>query len=376
MHSQRNKPHNALPDLPPTTHLETPSVLKATTRAGRALAELKGRTHSIPNPTILLNTLALQEAKFSSEIENIFTTNDELYRGLANDGVDLSPHGKEVLHYRDALWHGVNVLRDRPFLSTNLAVEIVNIIKQNSVGIRNLPGTKIQNPNTGEIIYTPPDGEDLIRRKLANLERFANDSASELDPLVRIGVTHYQFEAIHPFFDGNGRAGRILIILQLIMNGLLETPILFLSRFIIGHKAQYYRNLRAVTEQGEWEPWLLYILKAMEMTAIDTTEKTNAIHDLLAATLEKAKRVLPKATFSKELVELIFEQPYCKIRFVEEAGIAKRLTATKYLRDLEKAGFVHSVKKGTELIFINHPLWQLLTDEPLSRPAGRPAPSK
>jgi Fic family protein len=369
MHFSPDKPFNQLPDLPPQVELETPRVLKATTRASRALAELKGRTHTIPNPTILLNTLAVQEAKLSSEIENIFTTNDELYRGLAanGNGADLSPHTKEVLHYRDALWHGMNVLRDRPFLSTNLAIEIVNIIKENNAGIRNLPGTKVQNSNTGEIIYTPPEGEDLIRKKLANLERFSNDSSSELDPLVRIGVTHYQFEAIHPFFDGNGRTGRILIILQLIMNRLLEIPILFLSRFIIEHKAQYYRSLRAVTEHGEWESWLLYMLEAMETTAHGTTEKINAIHRLLAETLEKTKQVLPKPTFSKDLIELIFEQPYCKIRFVEKAGIAKRLTATKYLRDLEKAGFVRSIKQGTELIFINHALWRLLTDEPLPK---------
>jgi Fic family protein len=369
MHFSPNRPFNQLPDLPPKVELETPRVLKATTRASRALAELKGRTHTIPNPTILLNTLALQEAKLSSEIENIFTTNDELYRGLAanGDSADPSPHAKEVLHYRDALWHGMQALHDRPFLSTNLTIDIVNIIKQNKAGIRNLPGTKLQNPETKEIIYTPPEGEALIRKKMANLERFCNDPSSELDPLVRVGVAHYQFEAIHPFFDGNGRAGRILIILLLIMNGLLEIPILFLSRFIIEHKTQYYHQLRSVTEGHHWEPWLLYMLEAIEATAHGTTTKINAIHDLLAKTLSRAKQVLPKRTFSKELIELIFEQPYCKIRFVEKAGIAKRLTATKYLRDLEKAEFVRAVKKGKELIFINRPLWSLLTDEPLPK---------
>jgi Fic family protein len=374
MHFNFHKPFNQLPDLPPSVELETPRVLKATTRASRALAELKGRTHTIPNPTVLLNTLALQEAKLSSEIENIFTTNDELYRGLAanGNGADLSPHAKEVLHYRDALWYGMNVIRERPFLSTNLAIEIVNIIKKNNAGIRNLPGTKLQNPETKKVIYTPPEGEDLIRKKMANLELFSNDSSSDLDPLVRIGVTHYQFEAIHPFFDGNGRTGRILIILQLIMNSLLEIPILFLSRFIIEHKTQYYLNLRAVTERGEWEGWLLYMLKAIEVTAHGTTEKINTMHQLLAETVEKAKKALPKRTFSKDLIELIFEQPYCKIRFVEKAGIAKRLTATKYLRDLAKAGFVTPVKKGRELIFINHALWHLLTGEPLPQ-TGSPA---
>lgn len=369
MHFSADKPFNALPDLPPRVELETSRVLKANTRASRALAELKGRTHTIPNPTILLNTLALQEAKLSSEIENIFTTNDELFRGLAANGhaADLSPHAKEVLHYRDALWHGVDIIRKRPFLSTNLAIDLVNIIKQNKAGIRKLPGTKLQNPETKEVIYTPPQGEDLIRRKMANLEKFSNDSSTDLDPLVRVGVAHYQFEAIHPFFDGNGRAGRILIILQLIMNGLLEIPILFLSRFIIENKAQYYRSLRTVTEHGDWEAWLLYMLEAIEQTARATTQKILAIHDLLADTLEKAKAALPKPVFSKELIELIFEQPYCKIRFLEQRGIAKRLTATKYLRSLEKAGLVVPVRKGKELIFVNHHLWRLLTDERLPK---------
>jgi Fic family protein len=373
MHFSPDKPFNDLPDLPPKAELETPAVLKATTRAGRALAELKGRTHTIPNPTILLNTLALQEAKLSSEIENIFTTNDELFRGLAANGdtADLSLHAKEVLHYRDALWHGMNVIRERPFLSTNLAIELANIIKENKAGIRNLPGTKLQNPNTKEVIYTPPEGEDLLRNKMANLEKFSNNSSFDLDPLVRVGVAHYQFEAIHPFFDGNGRTGRILIILQLIMNQLLELPILFLSRFIIEHKAEYYRSLRAITERGEWESWLLYVLEAIEKTAHGTTQKILAIRDLLAESLEKAKAGLSKTAFSKDLVELIFEQPYCKIRFVEERGIAKRLTATKYLRELEKAGLVVPVKKGTELIFINHRLWRLLTDEPLTKASAK-----
>ena len=373
MHFSPDKPFNNLPDLPPRAALETPAVLKATTRASRALAELKGRTHTIPNPTILLNTLALQEAKLSSEIENIFTTNDELFRGLAANGdtADLSPHAKEVLHYRDALWDGMEVIRERPFLSANLAIELVNIIKKSSAGIRNLPGTKLQNPNTKKVIYTPPEGEDLLRRKMANLEKFSNDASSDLDPLVRVGVAHYQFEAIHPFFDGNGRTGRILIILQLIMNQLLEIPILFLSRFIIEHKTHYYRSLRAVTERGEWESWLLYMLEAIEQTAHGTTEKILAIRDLMAQTLEKAKTALSKPAFSKELIELIFEQPYCKIRFLEERGLGKRLTATKYLRELEKAGLIVPVRKGKELIFINHHLWRLLTDEPLPKSASK-----
>lgn len=369
MHFNPHQPYNRLPDLPPAKPIETVPVLKAINLASRALAELKGRTHTIPNPTILLNTIGLQEAKLSSEIENIFTTNDELYRGLSLDVNALAPHAKEVLHYREALWQGMGTPKKRPVFSTNLAVEIANMIKEHNAGIRKLAGTKIKNPTTGEIIYTPPEGEDLIRDKLAKLEHFCNDSRSDLDPLVRMALMHYQFEAIHPFYDGNGRAGRILLILYLVMTELLEIPILFLSRFIIQRKSDYYQLLRRVTEHAEWEAWLLYMLEAVEATARETTEKMNTIYRLLLETLEKARRVLPKRTFSKELIELIFEQPYCKIRFVEKAGIAKRLTATKYLRDLEQSGFVRSMKRGTELIFINHPLWRLLTDEPLPKHA-------
>lgn len=368
MHFNRDRPYNRLPDLPPTKPIETIPVLKAINRASRALAELKGRTHTIPNPTILLNTIGMQEAKLSSEIENIFTTNDELYRGLSRDGNGLAPHAKEVLHYREALWRGMETLKKRPVFSTNLTVEIANTIKEHDAGIRKLPGTKIKNPTTGQIIYTPPEGEDVIRNKLANLERFCNQTSGDLDPLVRMALMHYQFEAIHPFYDGNGRTGRILLILYLVMTGLLEIPVLFLSRFIIQRKSDYYRRLRRVTENAEWEEWLLYMLEAVEETAAATTEKINAIYRLLVETLEKARRVLPKRTFSKDLIELIFEQPYCKIRFVEEAGIAKRLTATRYLRDLEAKGFVRCVKRGTELIFVNHALWRLLTDEPLPTP--------
>jgi Fic family protein len=375
MHFDPQRPYNRLPDLPPNGPIETVPVLKAINRASRSLAELKGRTHTIPNPTILLNTIGLQEAKLSSEIENIFTTNDELYSGLSLEGNGgRAPHAKEVLHYREALWHGMESFKKRPVFSTNLAIEIVNTIKEHNAGIRKLPGTKIKNPTTGEIIYTPPEGEDLIRDKLAKLERFCNDPSLDLDPLTCMALMHYQFEAIHPFYDGNGRAGRILLILYLVMAGLLEIPILFLSQFIIQRKSDYYRRLRGVTEHGEWEAWLLYMLEAVDATARETTERINAIHRLLVETLEKAKRVLPKRTFSKELIELIFEQPYCKIRFVERAGMAKRLTATRYLRDLEHAGLVRCVKRGTELVFINQALWKLLTDEKLPTTARTARP--
>lgn len=359
----REQPYNDLPALPPRADLETPTILKAVIRASRALADLKGRTHTIPNPDILLNTIALQEARLSSEIENIFTTDDELFRGLGLEELGLSPHTKEVLHYREALWRGALILRERPVLGTNLFEQLNGLVKESAAGVRKTSGTRIGNPSTGETIYTPPEGEDTIRAMLHNLEIYCNEPSDAVDPLVQMAVMHYQFEAIHPFHDGNGRTGRILLILFLLLHGLLELPILFLSRYIIRNKATYYRLLREVTEQQAWEPWVLYMLDAVESTARYTSQKIAALHDLLAATIAQARERLPKRTFSKELIELIFEQPYCRIRLVERAGIAQRLTASKYLRDLEAAGFLRAQKLGTELVFINESLVALLAKD-------------
>ncbi len=356
----RESPYNALPPLPPKAELETVVVLKAVTAASRALAELKGRTGTLPNPAILINTIALQEAKASSEIENLFTTNDELYRGLSLDGLAVSSHAKEVLHYNDALWHGARSLAERPVFSTKLFIEIVETIKGTNIGIRSQPGTKIANDSTGEVAYTPPEGEDVIREKLANLEIFCNNDADDLDPLVKMAVLHYQFEAIHPFYDGNGRTGRILLILFLLFEKLIDQPILYLSRYIIAKKADYYRLLRGVTENGDWQPWVLYLLKGVETTAAETSEKIRAIGALLDEFIERGKDEL-SGRASKELIELLFVRPYCKIKFVEEAGIAKRVTASRYLHELAEKGFVTEEKVGTEILFINHRLLALLS---------------
>lgn len=366
----RAKPYNDLPLLPPKADLESIAVLKAITRATRSLAELKGRTHTVPNPTILLNTIALQEAKASSEIENIFTTHDELYQGLNADdsgtSLGVSPHAKEVLHYNDALWHGAETLRKHSVFSTNLATQIVHTIKQDnesSGGIRKKSGTRITNRATEEIIYTPPEGEQHIRFLLGNLEAFANrreDHPGGLDPLLKMAVIHYQFEAIHPFYDGNGRTGRILLILYLMLEKLLEQPILFLSRYIIENKNLYYRRLREVTETGAWEPWVLYLLRAVEITAHLTTRKIESIAELLTAMIEEGRAKLPKRTFSKDLIEQLFVRPYCKIRHLEEAGIAKRVSASRYLHDLAEAGLVEARKVGKEVLFVNEQLVKLL----------------
>jgi Fic family protein len=358
------RPDNGLPLPPPRAQIETVPVLKAITTASRHLAELKGRTHHIPNPRILLNAISLQEARASSEVENIFTTNDELYRGLSLDDAGLSPEQKEVLHYNEALWEGAEEIRRRPFLSTDLFIRMVNTIKANTAGIRHLPGTHLKNPSTGEVVYTPPEGSDIIHRLLQNLETFANDEGDGLDALVKMAVVHYQFEAIHPFPDGNGRTGRIVSILYLLQRGLLDQPILFLSRYIVEHKTDYYRHLRGVTAQGAWEPWILYLLRAVETTAAATSLKIEAIARLLEAMTETARQKLSSRKFKKELIELLFDQPYCRIEMLQRAGLGRignRVTAAEYLNTLAKVGLVEKRKIGRDVVFINRQLLDLLS---------------
>ncbi|MEW6488534.1 MAG: Fic family protein [Thermodesulfobacteriota bacterium] len=350
-------PYDNLPLLPPAVPLETPAVLKKAIGANRLLAELKGMGGVIPNPGVLIRTIALQEARVSSEIENIVTTNDELYRALDGATGKVDPHAKEVLRYQDALWAGYEAIRKRPLLTTNLFVELARTITGTMGGIRRVPGTKIAN-SRGEVIYTPPEGEARIRELLGNLEKFIH-AEDGLDPLVKLAVMHYQFEAIHPFTDGNGRTGRILNILYLVQQELLEQPILYLSHYIIQNKAGYYTKLRAVTEAGAWEDWVLYMLEAVEATARTTRDKILAIRDLMDGALEIAREKGGK-WYSKELVELIFTHPYCKIRFLEEAGIAKRQAASKYLQEIEAIGLLSSVKKGREVYYVNEPLLKVL----------------
>ncbi|MEJ0061664.1 MAG: Fic/DOC family N-terminal domain-containing protein [Alphaproteobacteria bacterium] len=357
----RNTPYNDLPLLPPAQiDLETKPILKKAITANIALAKLFDAGKLIPNQALLVQAIGLQEAKLSSEIENIVTTNDDLYRAFADEGVHSSPAAKEVLFYKDALWKGYNAIKleKRP-LSTRLFEDTFRIIKQSSDGIRRLPGTKLSNP-AGEIIYTPPEGENLLRDKLSNLEKFlyAEDG---LDPLIKMAVMHYQFEAIHPFTDGNGRTGRILNLLYLIECGLLEIPVLYLSRYIIEHKTDYYLGLRGVTEGQNWESWILYILDAIEVTAQMTRDRILRIHSLMDKTAEAVKAQAPKI-YSKDLIEVIFRQPYCKIRFLEEAGIAQRQTASTYLSKLEALGILESVKAGREKYYINPAFFNLLAE--------------
>jgi len=356
----RRKPYNDLPLLPPRRDVETKAVLRKAIAAGRALAELKGLGLTIPNQAMLVDTLILQEAKASSEIENIITTDDTLFRAFTAGTSQVDPATKEVLRYREALWDSFNAQKKRPVLSTNLFVSVVQTITGNRAGIRCTPDVAIKNIASGETIYTPPGGESVIREKLKNLEDFIH-ADDDLDPLIKLALIHYQFEAIHPFPDGNGRTGRIINILFLTLRGLLDLPVLYLSKSIIERKNDYYRLLRQVTEKAEWEPWILYMLDAVETTAVITRERILSIRDLMLETMEQARKKLPSRVYSKELIELIFRQPYTKGLFLVDAEIAQRKTAAEYLKALEKIGILKAHKTGRETLYLNVRLYELLS---------------
>jgi len=355
-----DRPFNALPLLPPKANLETKAVLKKAIAANKALAELKGLGQTIPNQTMLVNTITLQEAQASSEIENIITTADALFRAFSAKTGQIDSATKEVLRYRKSIWDGYQALKGKNTLTTNLLIQILRTIKKNQAGIRNIPGTKIANDRTGEVIYTPPEGEGVIREKLKNLEEYIH-SENKIDPLIKLAVIHYQFESIHPFSDGNGRTGRILCILYLIQQSLLELPVLYLSQYIINRKSDYYRLLREVTEKSQWEPWVLYMLEAVENTAVQTKQKIIAIRDMMEQTRILAKEKLPSRVYSKELIELLFKQPYTKVQFLVDEGLAERKTAADYLKTLETKGFIQSKKLGKELLYLNQKLYDLLS---------------
>ncbi len=354
----RLHPFNDLPLLPPAIELETKAVLKQVIAARTALAELKGAALLLPNQGVLIQAIGLQEAKLSSEIENIVTTNDDLFRGFANDGEGASAPTKEVLRYKDALWMGHQWVKDGLPLTTRLFEKLYQEVKQANDGVRRLTGTKLVNPQTKEVIYVPPEGEGVIRDKLANLERFINEP-SDVDPLVRMTVAHYQFEAIHPFSDGNGRVGRILNILQLQTEGLLDVPILYLSRYIIENKGAYYRGLTGVTERGDWEPWVLYMLRGVETMANVTRQRIHAVLALMQLSGQKAQAVLPKVQVAG-ILDVVFRHPYCKVKFLEQAGLGSRQTCTKYLRALVSAGLLREESVWRENYFINDAFFDAL----------------
>ncbi len=350
-------PCNDLPPLPPAAVLETRTVLKQCITARAALAELKQAGELIPNQAVLINTLPLLEAQASSEIENIVTTTDRLFQFRDADA-QADPGTREALRHNSALLEGFRALKDRPH-STRTAEQVCTRIKGVEMQVRRVPGTQLINKRTGSVIYTPPAGEDLLRTKLANWERYLHEER-EVDPLIRMAAGHYQFAAIHPFTDGNGRTGRVLNSLFLIEENLLTLPILYLSRYIIAHKAAYYSLLLDVTRSGAWEPWVLYVLKGVEETSRWTIHKIAAIRALRGVTAEHVRRTASNI-YSHELVDLVFELPYCRIRNLTEKGVAGRQAASRYLKQLTTVGVLKEVLVGREKLFIHPRLMGLLT---------------
>jgi Fic family protein len=353
-----DKPYNELPPLPPKVDIESKVVLKKLITASRALSELKGAITNLPNPTLFIDTINLQEAQASSAIENVITTQDALFKASVAEKKIKDPATKEVIHYKDALWYGVNYLKKRPVLTTNLFIELVQIIKENKAGIRNASGTQLKNPATGKVVYTPPEGENLIRIKLKDLEDFIQ-ATDNIDPLIKMAMIHYQYEAIHPFFDGNGRTGRIILLLYLQLSGLIELPAIYLSRYIIKNKENYYKNLRLVTEKGEWENWVLYMLDMIEQTARTDRERILQIEQLMKETGKAVQRQLPKV-YSKDLLEVLFKLPYTKRQFLVEAGLGNVKTAGNYLKELENSNFLISEQVGKEKLYLNDKLMNAL----------------
>ena len=345
--------------LPLKRELETKKVLKKMVSANRTLAELKGAARSIPNQTILINALALQEAKDSSEIENIVTTHDELYRATVST-TNISNEAKEVQRYREALYRGFTLIKEHQLLLKRHIVEIQKVLEDNEAGIRTQSGTMLKNDKTGEIIYMPPQNHNDIQELMDNLEQYINNpEIDDNDPLVKMALIHYQFESIHPFYDGNGRTGRIINILYLMLTGLLDLPVLYLSSYIIRTKEDYYRLLNEVRTHEVWEEWVLYMLEGIEQTALQSIKLIEKITLLMKESKHTMREELPKI-YSKDLLELLFKHPYTKIAFlVGELGITRK-TATSHLRAIEKTGMLKSMKIGREIYFINIKLFNLL----------------
>ena len=370
MHSESLE-QPAMPTLPPLQPLirlkaadfESPALLKATATASRKLAELKGLAAGMPNQGILINTLGLQEAKDSSAIENIVTTHDELFRSATYPDLFASPAAKEVRHYVQALGVGFELVKRSGLLTANHMIEMQAELEQNNAGFRKLPGTALKD-GAGRPVYTPPQDPADIVALMRDLERFINDdSAFDADPLIKMALVHHQFESIHPFYDGNGRTGRIVNVLYLVNKGLLDSPVLYLSRHIVRHKPDYYRLLQAVREQNDtvpvWQEWVLYMLAAVEQTAQQTLA---TVADIKAALMDYKHRIRSAHKFySQDLINNLFMHPYTKIEFVERDLKVSRLTATKYLDALTASGFVQKVKVGRSNYYINQALNTVLT---------------
>ena len=349
---------NMLKALPPEADIETKKILKQLAKTNRSIAELKGFSDTIPNKNILINAILINEAKDSSEIENIVTTHDEIYRAMSLDSFGDSA-AKEVVSYRAALWHGYNLILKNKSITTNMIVEIQSIVEGNSAGIRRLPGTVLRNDKTGEVVYTPPSSEVEIRRLLGNLEDYMNEDDMRIDPLIKLAVIHYQFESIHPFYDGNGRTGRIINMLYLVLKNLIESPILHLSKYIVNNKLEYYNLLQEVRTEENWEYWIIYVLKGVEETSRETLEMAKRINHEVQLMTNEIKEKLPKL-YSKELIDLLFFEFYTKTRFIQEGLSVTRKTAASYLNTLEKEGILVSEKIGKERIYQNKRLFDIV----------------
>jgi Fic family protein len=353
-----------IPTLPLAEDVETKAILKKATQAHIALAELNGVAETIPNEAIILNTLSLQEAKDSSAIENIITTHDELYSSDTIARQFTSTAAKEVHNYANALRWGFQQVGSKGVLTSNMIIKIQEILEENEAGFRKLPGTELKNEQTGETVYTPPQHPAEIQRLMLNLEHFTNDDQlSDLDPLVKMAIIHHQFESIHPFYDGNGRTGRIINILYLIKAGLLKLPILYLSRYINTYKADYYRLLQATRETKDWQPWLHYMLEAIELTSLQTSAMIRGIKKLMQESKHKIRTELPKV-YSQDLINNLFKHPYTKIDFVVEDLGVTRQTASKYLDMLVNLDVLSLHKIGRENFYVNKDLYEFLYNAP------------
>lgn len=344
------------------TDLETVKVLKQCNAASRKLAELKGTAQSIPDENILISAITLQEAKDSSEVESIITTHDELYKANLFGDYLTSPAAKEVRNYSFALKSGFETVRKDQIIRLGDVLKIQQELENNNAGLRKLPGTDLRNQQSGEIIYTPPQDAKTVETLINNLIEYINlDDLSDLDPLIKMAIIHHQFESIHPFYDGNGRTGRIINILYLVSKGLLDLPVLYLSRYIISNKALYYKNLQDVRDTGDWEPWLLFILKGVEETSTEAIVLIEKIKQLMMAYKHQIRSTLPKI-YSQDLLNNLFKLPYTKIEFIMEDLQLSRTTATKYLDKLVDCSFLIKRKLGTNNYYINPPLFDLLTN--------------
>jgi len=339
--------------------LKTPRILEALNEASRSLAELKGFANSIPNQHILINAITINEAKDSSAIENIVTTHDSIYKVLTESGFK-DENAKEVVDYRSAIWRGYEIIKEKGFINTNILIELQSMIEHNKAGIRKTPGTNLINSVTGEIIYTPPQEEKEIRDLLKNFEDYINNNDDEVDPLIKMALIHYQFESIHPFYDGNGRTGRILNVLYLVLNNLLDSPILYLSNYINNNKSEYYRLFTSFRKENKYEDWIIYILKGIEETSKTTIELIKLIQNEMIMFKEEFMKKLPKI-YSDELLDSLFYEVYTRINYIEDKCGVTRQTAATYLNQLVEAGLLEYEKIGRESIYKNTRLINLLS---------------